>query len=402
VEPFERRVREAERAGTVTLRFRHRVDAITVSAGAVTGVSGSVLEPSDCQRGRPSSRTVVGDFELQAPIVIVTSGGIGGNHELVRRNWPARLGTPPEHMVSGVPDHVDGRMVEISQTAGANVINADRMWHYTEGIHNWDPIWTNHGIRIIPGPSSVWLDALGNRLPTPLFPGYDTLATLEHITGTGHDHTWFVLTEKIIEREFALSGSEQNPDVTGRDVRAVLRERVGSGPPSPVQAFMDHGRDFVVERTLPDLVAGMNAITDEPLLDLETVERELRTRDTAITSKLSKDAQVFAIQHARRYLPDRLSRVAVPHRILDPDAGPLIGVRLSILTRKTLGGLACDLHGRVLREDGEPLPGLYAAGEVAGFGGGGMHGYRALEGTFLGGCLFSGRVAGRAAADAAA
>jgi len=399
VEPFERRVRDAEAAGLVELRFRHRVDELTVTDGAVTGVSGSLLEPSGVLRGQASSRAVVGDFERQAPIVIITSGGIGANHELVRRSWPARLGTPPKRMLSGVPDHVDGRMVEISQRAGANLINADRMWHYVEGIENWNPIWTAHGIRIIPGPSSVWLDARGHRLPTPLFPGYDTLATLQHIMGTGHDHTWFVLTEKIIEREFALSGSEQNPDVTGRDLRAALRERVGSGPPSPVQAFMDHGRDFVVERTLPELVKRMNAITDEPLLELETVQEEIRARDAAVTAKLTKDAQVIAIRAARRYLPDRLSRIAVPHRILDPDAGSLIAVRLSILTRKTLGGLACDLQGRVLRADGDPLPGLYAAGEVAGFGGGGMHGYRALEGTFLGGCLFSGRTAGRAAAD---
>jgi len=402
VEPFEHLVREAQTAGTVQLRFRHRVDALTLTDGAVTGVSGSVLEASDVLRGQRSSRTVVGEFELAAPVVIVTSGGIGGNHELVRCNWPPRLGTPPKRMLSGVPDHVDGRMVEISQQAGANVINADRMWHYVEGIANWDPIWTAHGIRIIPGPSSLWLDAVGNRLPTPLFPGYDTLATLEHIVGTGHDHTWFILTEKIIEREFALSGSEQNPDVTGKDLRAVLKERAGSGAPAPVEAFKQHGIDFVVERTLPELVRRMNAITDEPLLELETVQREIWARDAAINAKLTKDAQVIAIRAARQYLPDRLSRIAKPHRILDPDAGPLIAVRLSILTRKTLGGLACDLHGRVLGADGAPVGGLYAAGEVAGFGGGGMHGYRALEGTFLGGCLFSGRTAGRAAADTTA
>ncbi len=402
VEPFERRVREAQARGLVTLRFRHRVDELTLSGGAVVGVSGTVLEPSSVARGAASSRVVTGTFELAAPTVIVTSGGIGANHELVRRNWPARLGAAPRHMLSGVPDHVDGRMLEISERAGASIINADRMWHYTEGIENWNPIWTAHGIRIIPGPSSMWLDARGRRLPVPLFPGYDTLATLEHIMRTGHEHTWFVLTQKIIEREFALSGSEQNPDVTGRDIRAVLRERVASGAPAPVEAFKTHGRDFVVERTLPDLVAGMNDITDEPLLELETVQREVWARDTATTSRLTKDAQVIAIREARRYLADRLGRIATPHRLLDPQAGPLIAVRLSILTRKTLGGLATDLRGRALAAGGHPLPGLYAAGEVAGFGGGGMHGYRALEGTFLGGCLFSGRTAGRAAAEAVA
>jgi uncharacterized protein len=398
IEPFVRRVRAAQLAGRVELRFRHRVDQLTVSGGTVDGVAGRVLAPSGVRRGQASSREEAGDFALRAPAVVVTSGGIGANHELVRRNWPARMGSPPKRMISGVPDHVDGRMIEITQAAGGNVINPDRMWHYVEGIHNWDPIWSLHGIRILPGPSSLWLDARGRRLPVPLFPGYDTLGTLEHIMTTGHDHTWFVLTQKIIEREFALSGSEQNPDLTNRSIAGVLRARLGPGAPAPVEAFKRHGADFVVERRLPDLVRGMNALTGEPLLDLADVEREVVARDRELANPFAKDLQLAAIREARRYLPDRLSRVAAPHRLLDPDAGPLIAVRLSILTRKTLGGLQTDLAGRVLQASGEPLRGVWAAGEVAGFGGGGMHGYRSLEGTFLGGCLFSGRTAGRAVA----
>jgi predicted oxidoreductase len=398
IEPFVRRVREAERRGLVVLRFRHRVDRLVTDGGTVTGVSGHVLEPSATARGHKSSRVEVDDFELHAQAVLVTSGGIGANHELVRANWPKRLGEAPKQMISGVPDHVDGRMIAISETAGANVINPDRMWHYTEGIRNWDPIWTLHGIRILPGPSSVWLDATGKRLPVPLFPGFDTLGTLEHIMQTGHEHTWFVLTQKIIEKEFALSGSEQNPDLTSKDVREVLKARVGKGAPEPVEAFKRHGADFVVERDLAALVRGMNAITEQPLLELGDVEREIVARDREIANPYTKDLQITAIRGARRYLADRLTRVAAPHRILDPAAGPLIAVRLNILTRKTLGGLQTDLSSRVLQSSGEPLPGLYAAGEVAGFGGGGVHGYRSLEGTFLGGCIFSGRAAGRAAA----
>jgi predicted oxidoreductase len=398
IEPFVRRVREAERRGLVTLRFRHRVDELVTDGGKVTGVSGHVLEPSTITRGQKSSRVEVEDFELHAQAVIVTSGGIGANHELVRANWPKRLGEPPKQMITGVPDHVDGRMLAISEQAGANIINPDRMWHYTEGIRNWDPIWTLHGIRILPGPSSVWLDATGKRLPVPLFPGFDTLGTLEHIMQTGHEHTWFVLTQKIIEKEFVLSGSEQNPDLTSKDVREVLKARVGKGAPAPVEAFKRHGADFVVERDLAALVHGMNALTEQPLLELADVEREIVARDREIANPYTKDLQVTAIRGARRYLPDRITRVAAPHRILDPQAGPLIAVRLNILTRKTLGGLQTDLSSRVLQSSGEPLPGLYAAGEVAGFGGGGVHGYRSLEGTFLGGCIFSGRSAGRAAA----
>ncbi len=402
VEPFERRVREAVSRGLITLRFRHRVTGLTVDDGTVTGVSGEVLAPSTVVRGAESSRDVVGDFALSAQAVIVTTGGIGGNHDLVRRNWPARLGEAPKYMLSGVPAHVDGLMLGIAGEAGASEINGDRMWHYVEGIHNWDSIWPKHAIRIIPGPSSLWFDARGRRLPGPLYPGYDTLGTLEHIMGTGHEHTWFVLTQKIIEKEFALSGSEQNPDTTSKSIRAVLKDRIGSGPPGPVQAFMDNGVDFIVERDLATLVRRMNELVGEDLIDHDDLRGQIVARDRELENPYAKDGQITAIHGARTYFADKVTRVASPHRILDEDAGPLVAVRLSILTRKSLGGLETDLDARVLRPDGAPLPGLYAAGEVAGFGGGGMHGYRALEGTFLGGCLFSGRVAGRAAAGAVA
>jgi predicted oxidoreductase len=398
--PFLRRVAEAAARGLVDVRHRHRVDGLVVTDGAVTGVRGALLEPSDAPRGTASSRTEVGDFAYSAQAVVVTSGGIGANHGLVRRNWPARLGPVPDRLLSGVPEHVDGRMLGITEDAGARVINPDRMWHYTEGITNWDPIWARHGIRILPGPSSLWLDATGARLPVPLFPGFDTLGTLAHIGTTGHQHTWFLLTQKIIEKEFTLSGSEQNPDLTNKDLKLLLT-RVRPGAAAPVQAFLDHGEDFVVARTLPELVAGMNRVTgDTPHLDLAVVEREVVARDREIANTFTKDLQVTAMRQARTFLGDKLVRVAAPHRLLDPDAGPLIAVRLNVLTRKTLGGLETDLSGRVLRGDGELFPGLYAAGEVAGFGGGGMHGYRSLEGTFLGGCLFSGRTAGRALAAA--
>ncbi len=397
VEPFERRVREAAAKGLVSLRFRHRVTALTVTNGAVTGVSGEVLEPTGAPRGAKTSRAVVGGFELSAGAVIVASGGIGGNPDLVRRNWPARLGQPPREMVCGVPDHVDGLMLGIAEQAGGRIVNGDRMWHYVEGVRNWDPIWSRHGIRILPGPSSMWFDALGRRMPPPLFPGFDTYGSLARIMATGHEHSWFILNRRIIGKEFALSGSEQNPDITSKSLLQVLK-RATSGVPAPVQAFMDKGADFVVESTLPALVARMNALTPDAPLDPAAIEAEIVARDREVANPFCKDAQVTAIRGARAYRGDRLIRTAPPHRILDPAAGPLVAVKLNILTRKSLGGLQTDLSSRVLKADGEPLPGLFAAGEAAGFGGGGMHGYRSLEGTFLGGCLFSGRVAGRAAA----
>ncbi len=401
VAPFQRRVREHVAKGLITLKFRHRAGRLIRTGGAIAGVAGDILEASAVKRGEQSSRTVIGSFEAQAGAVVVTSGGIGGNHDLVRQHWPVdRLGPAPQRMVAGVPHHVDGRMIGVAQQAGAAVINADRMWHYTEGIANWAPIWPNHGIRILPGPSSLWFDARGERLEPPFMPGFDTLGTLKRILASGYDYSWFVLTQKIIKKEFALSGSEQNPDLTGKSWLAVLRSRRRRGAPPPVEAFKRNGADFVVRNTLAELVAGMNELTGENLIDHDRLKAQIEARDRQIDNPFCKDAQITAIAGARNYLGDRLVRVVKPHRILDPQNGPLIAVRLNILTRKTLGGLHTDLDSRVLGTNGEPVPGMYAAGEVAGFGGGGFHGYNALEGTFLGGCIFSGRAAGRAAAKA--
>jgi predicted oxidoreductase len=401
IEPFVRRARQAEQDGRLRFLFRHRVDALSATNGAVDGASGAILEPSPIARGQSSSRISVGQFELKAQVVIVASGGIGGNADLVRANWPARLGKPPQRMVCGVPAHVDGRMIGIAQGAGARLINRDRMWHYVEGVHNWAPIWPSHGIRILPGPSSLWFDGKGERLPPPLYPGYDTLATLEHIMRTGYDYSWFVTNQTIVRKEFSLSGSEQNPDLTGRDWRLVARRAVGRHATAPVEAFKSHGVDFLVKQNLADLVAAMNALAQSDLLKLEAIQHEIEARDREIANPFTKDAQIMGIHNARQFLGDKLVRTAPPHRILDPAHGPLIAVRLNILTRKTLGGIETDLEARVFDEAGALVPGLYAAGEAAGFGGGGMHGYRSLEGTFLGGCLFSGRTAGRAAAKAA-
>jgi len=399
IEPFVRHVREAENAGKISLRFRHRVTGLSKSAGRIDGVEGEILEASNVERGQQSSRKIAGNFSLKAQAVIVTSGGIGGNHELVRRQWPKRMGAAPAQMLSGVPHHVDGLMQGITAEAGGRLINSDRMWHYPEGIDNYAPIWPHHGIRILSGPSPLWLDATGRRLPVPLYPGFDALGALEAILRSGHDHSWFLLNERIIGREFALSGSEQNPDLTGKSILGVLKRGRGKTL-TPVQKFVQAGKDFVVADSVAELVSKMNGLTRKNLVEPATVEREVAARDRDLDNKFGKDAQIAAMRQARAYIGDRLIRVAKPHKLTDPKAGPLIAVRLWVLTRKTLGGLETDLQSRVLTDGGAPLPGLYAAGEVAGFGGGGVHGYRALEGTFLGGCIFSGRIAGREAARA--
>lgn len=401
VDPFVRRA--AELADRIEFRFRHRVTALTVDAGRVTGAAGQILEPTTGGRGEPSSRTAVGDFALTAGAVVVASGGIGANHELVRRYWPGGPDAAPAEMLSGVPDSTDGLMLEVTERAGGRVINRDRMWHYPEGVHNHSPVWTGHGIRILSGPSPLWLDAFGRRLPAPLFPGFDSLGALRHIMATGRSHSWFLLDRATVGPEFGLSGSEQNPDFARKSVKLLLTTRAGGRITPPVQAFLDRGVDFLTAPTVPELVSRMNALVGEDLVDVDEVQQLVRLRDQQVRTGLGKDPQLVAVAGARRYFGDRKMRVAPPHELVgDPGAGtgPLVAVRLSVITRKTLGGLETDLSGRALGADGQVVPGLYAAGEAAGFGGGGMHGYRALEGTFLGGCLFSGRVAGRAAAGA--
>jgi uncharacterized protein len=391
--PFERRVRAAVASGLVEFRFRHRVDELTITGGTVDGVRGKVLEPSSAARGTRSSRTETGDFELHAPVVLVTSGGFGGNDALVRENWPARMGVPPERMLRGVPEHVDGRMLAITEKAGGRVINLDRMWHYSEGVQYPNPVWARDGLHLLAGPSSLWLDARGKRLPAPNFPGFDTLGSLQAVLDTGYDHSWLVLTQKILVKELAVAGSAQNPALTNKDIRLLL-----SQGGAPMEELKRGSPDFVSAQTLPELVAGMNRLTGDNLVSLAEAERQITARDRQLDNPFTKDLQVMTMRNARAYRSERYTRSAAPHKILDPKAGPLIAIRLSILTRKTLGGLQTDLSCRVLSAEGNPVPGLYAAGEVAGFGGGGVHGYRSLEGTFVGGCLFSGREAGRAVA----
>ncbi|KAM9862872.1 FAD-binding dehydrogenase [Leucobacter sp. BZR 635] len=402
VGPFIAAAHEAVAAGLTQLKHRHRVDELITENGTVVGVRGALLAPDTGVRGASSSRSETGDFELRAPSVIVASGGIGGNHDLVRKHWPERLGTAPREMVTGVPAYVDGRMIDITADAGARLVNQDRMWHYTEGIKNWAPVWPSHAIRILPGPSPLWLDALGRRLPAPGLPGHDTLGTLQLLRTlpdlAEHDHSWFIVTSRMAAKEFALSGSEQNPDLTNRDKKLLVKTRLGRGAPGPVQAFIDRGADFVTADTVAELVEKMNALTDEPLLDAAAVAEVVRARDAEFSNSFSKDAQAMSVHNSRRYLGDKLTRTTKPHKLLDRSAGPLVGIKLHVLTRKTLGGVQTDLSSRALDATGTPVPGLYAVGEVAGFGGGGVHGYNALEGTFLGGCLFSGRAAGRAVA----
>ena len=394
--PFLRKVEALKAEGTLRVLLRHRVEEVLVEGGKAVGVAGVVLEEDPKPRGAPTSRKAVGGFRFLAQAVVRATGGIGANLDLVRRHWPARMGRPPKRMLSGVPDHVDGSGLFLAERAGARLVNLDRMWHYPEGVENHTPIWTGHGIRILPGPSPLWVDATGKRLPPPLFPGFDALETLRYLRSTGFDWSWFILDLATLKKEFALSGSEQNPDLTGKSWLGVVRNRL-LGPAAPVRAFLERGKDFLVAQDLSELMRKMEALAPG-VLDPGRLEREVKARDRELLNPFAKDGQVLMVHAFRRYLGDRLFRVAKPHPFLS-GKGPLVAVRLWTLTRKTLGGIQTDLKGRALRPSGEPLPGLFAAGEAAGFGGGAFHGYKALEGTFLGGCLFSGLQAAKGVLD---
>ncbi|MGW7976973.1 FAD-binding dehydrogenase [Staphylococcus xylosus] len=390
IEPFIKYVFNKEKENQFEFLPRHQVDEIIIQNNEVKQIKGNILEPSDVERGRPSSRNIMAHFSLDVDYLVITTGGIGANFDMIKKNWPKRLGAPPENMIQGVPDSTDGKAIEISENSGVNVVNKDRMWHYTEGIQNHSPIWNKHGIRITPGPSSLWFDARGNRLKSPDYPGFDTLHTLESIMSTGYDYSWFILTEDIIKKEFILSGSEQNPDLTNKDIKLLIKERLLGRATTPVVKFLDKGADFVIAENLKDLVIKMNDITKNKLIDYETIKEQIEARDLQIDNKFNKDPQVTFINGTRKFLGDKLMRTAKPHKILGGKNGKLIAIKLHIISRKTLGGIQTDLNGNALGKNNKQILGLYAAGEASGFGGGGLHGYRALEGTFLGGCIFSG------------
>lgn len=390
LEPFIKYVFKKEKENQFTFLPRHQVTNISIENNQIKHIEGNILEPSNVERGEASSRKVIDQFSFNVDYLLITTGGIGANEELIKKNWPKRLGEPPHNMIQGVPDSTDGKAIEIAENSGVNVVNKDRMWHYTEGIKNHSPIWNKHGIRIIPGPSSVWLDATGRRMNIPDYPGFDTLHSLESILKTGYDYSWFILTEEIIKKEFMLSGSEQNPDLTNKNIKLLIKERLTGRATQPVTKFLDKGSDFVTASNLKTLVDKMNSLTERSLLDYDDIKTQLESRDLQVDNKFSKDPQITFINGARKFLGDKFIRTAKPHKILDGKHGKLIAVKLHIISRKTLGGIQTDLNGQAFNQDNQNIQGLYAAGEASGFGGGGMHGYRALEGTFLGGCIFSG------------
>ncbi|MFI5009405.1 MAG: FAD-binding protein [Solirubrobacterales bacterium] len=342
------------------------------------------------------------EYEVRATrAVVVAAGGIGGNLEIVRREWPTeRLGSAPQKILMGSHRYADGALHEEVARLGGNVTHLSRMWNYADAVRHPNPQREHHGLKLIPPRSGVMLNPDGVRYgPVPMIPTFDAYSAMERTCEDERKYSWLICNWKIATRELDVSGSQHNPNLRERrPVRFLLGILLGK--PGLVRHFLEGSPDFVSASTLSELAVKMNGVTGEDAIDATVLEREIGRYDETIArgKGLFNDDQLRRIAQLRNWRGDRL-RTCAFQRIVDPKAGPLIAIRLQVMARKSLGGIQTDLGGRVLRaEDGTPIPGLYAVGEAAGFGGGGMHGKRSLEGTFLGGCVFTGRLAAAAIA----
>lgn len=338
-------------------------------------------------------------YDVEADAIVIAAGGIGGNVEMVKRNWPADMGTPPQKLLMGSHYYADGAMHEEVQRIGGNVTHLERMWNYGDAVRHPKPRRKDHGVKLIPPRSGLMLDPDGRRYgPVPVMPAFDAYYALERMCEDERKYSWLVCNWKIARRELDVSGSEHNPQIREkRMVRFLLS--VLTGKPNLVRYFLKYCPDFVQADSLDELAVRMNEVAGTQDLDVDLMSSEIRRYDANIKrgKALYNDDQLRRIEQFSNWRGDRL-RLAKFQAIEDPGAGPLIAMRLQPMARKSLGGIQTDLDSRVLRPDGQPIPGLYAAGEAAGFGGGGLHGKRSLEGTFLGGCVFSGRLAAKAIA----
>ena len=304
---------------------------------------------------------------------------------------------PPEVLLNGSHPEADGALQDAAMAHGAQVTHLEKMWNYAAGVHHWKPTHEHHGLSLVPPKSALWVDAHGKRLgPPPLVTAFDTRYLVETIAKQPKQYSWQIMNMKIAKKELAVSGSEFNHAIRDKSYPRFLAS-VLFGNKALVQDFIDNCQDFVVADSVKELANRMNERNGDDAVDGDVLAGEISRYDDQIARGQSQfnDDQLRRIAHARQYKGDRF-RTCKFARIDDPRSRPLIAVREFILTRKSLGGIQTDLDSRVLDGGGHPIPGLFAVGEAAGFGGGGMHGLRALEGTFIGGCIFSGRVAGRA------
>ena len=381
---LSRRLMHHPRRDKLQIRYGHRVDAITTTGRAISGCHG-VTEADGAT------------FAGKSGCVLVTAGGINGNLDLVRRNWHRDWGSPPDTILNGSHIFADGRMHDAVRRVGGNITHLDNMWNYAAGVHHPRPRKPYHGLSLVPPRSALWMDWRGERIgPQPLVNGFDTRDLVTNICRHERQYSWQIMNRKIALKELAVSGAEFNLSLRDKKRLAFMWD-ILAGNRRLLNDMLANCKDFVVAQSVGELAERMNRLQGDSAVDGQKLEREIVAYDARVArgGAFQNDEQLRRIAMLRRYRGDRM-RTAKSQSILDPKARPLIAIREFILSRKSLGGMQTDLHGRVLDISGAPVAGLYAAGESAGFGGGGMHGLRALEGTFLGGCIVSGRIAGRA------
>jgi len=381
-----RRLRQHPNAAKLRLRFGERVESLIVEDGRAVGVAAVAEEGGQA-------------FEYRAGAVIVAAGGINGSMDRVRRNWHADWGKPPQTLLNGSHRFADGRLHDAVAAAGGRVTHLDRMWNYAAGVHHPRPRKPHHGLSLVPPRSALWLNWRGERFQPPLVTGFDTRDLVTRVCSQERAYSWQLMNRKIALKELAVSGAEFNPSIRERRIFSFLRDMF-LGNRWLYRNIVEACEDFVLADTLPELVRRMNALNGDEAVRLDAVEAAVAQYDGDLASggPNYRDEQLRRLALLRQWKGDRV-RTCKFQPIADPRAGPFIAVREFIISRKSLGGIATDLAGRALGAGGEPIPGLYAAGEASGFGGGGMHGLRALEGSFLGGCILSGRIAGREAAS---
>ena len=370
------------------IRHGHRVEHLLVEAGRVVGCTGCFEDRKDA-------------FEARGDHVVLASGGIcGGDLSKVKANWYKPWGTPPATLLNGSHRFADGLLHDEAARHGAALTHLDKQWHYAAGVHGKDTDSPLDGISLVPPRSALWLDARGRRFgPVPLMGYSDTRWLVEQICRTPEQYSWQVLNWKIAIKEIAVSGCDYMTAFRHKRKLQLVKE-VLFGNTALVDRLIEDSEDFLVADSLPELMGKMDDLSLPGVtIDRAGMESDIRVYDAQIDrgERYFNDDQLRRIAAFRQYKGDRL-RTCAFQKIDDPRARPLIAIREFILSRKSLGGIQTDLESRVLDLSGNPIPGLYSVGETAGFGGGGIHGKGSLEGTFLGSCVLTGRLAGRSVA----
>jgi len=377
VERFVELIEAHPNAGKIRFVFGCRVDDLIEDGGRIAGCRGMIeATGEEC--------VFLGDQ------TIVATGGINGNLQKVRDNW--YWGRAPAELLNGSHPYCDGHLHDVVAQHGGIVTHLENMWNYAAGIPHPQPQFEGHGLSLIPCKSALWLDHTGKCIgPEPLITGFDTNDMCGRLSEMEKPYSWQVLNWRIAAKEFAISGAEHNPHIRDGRMLPFLKETL-LGNHRLVRQMQEENDHFIVADTLPELVEQMNALNGDELVDFDTVQHAIRSFDDNVRRGPGQwnDDQLRRIVHARAWRSDRI-RTCKPKPLLDH--GPLIAIKLRLITRKSLGGIQTDLESRALDSGGNPIPGLYAVGEAAGFGGGGASGRRSLEGTFLSGCILTARAA---------